>query len=74
MTPDGSTILHAYIIPHLSSMPCSTMPLSLNANDVVDEYHSTDIRQHPAAAPKTMSQEVERRRTRCHRLIRESQI
>ncbi|KAK1660912.1 hypothetical protein QYE76_049071 [Lolium multiflorum] len=57
MTPDGSAILHAYINPHLSSIPCSTMPPSLSANNVVDEYHSTDIRQHPAAAPKTMPQE-----------------
>jgi hypothetical protein len=72
MTPDGPAILHAYIIPHLSSIPCSTMPPSLSANNVVDEYHSTDIRQHPAAAPKTMPQEVERRRARRHRPIRET--
>ncbi|KAK1696593.1 hypothetical protein QYE76_013290 [Lolium multiflorum] len=56
-TSDGSTILHAYIIPHPSSIPRSTMPPRLSAIDVVDEYHSTNIRQHPAAAPKTMPQE-----------------
>jgi hypothetical protein len=72
MTPDGSTILHAYIIPHPSSIPCSTMPPRLNANNVVDEYHSTNIRHHPAAAQKMMPQEVERCRTRRHR--RETQI
>jgi hypothetical protein len=49
MTPNGSTILHAYIIQDLSSIHCTTMPLRLSANNVVDEYHSTDIRQHPAA-------------------------
>jgi hypothetical protein len=50
------------------------MPPRLNANNVVDEYHSTHIRHHPAAAPKLMPQEVERRMARRHRSIREIQI
>jgi hypothetical protein len=39
MTPDVSTILHAYITPHPSSIPCSTMPSRLSANNVIDELH-----------------------------------
>ncbi|KAK1645921.1 hypothetical protein QYE76_063726 [Lolium multiflorum] len=42
-TPDDSTILHAYNIPHPSPMPRSTMQPRFSAIDVVDEYHSTNI-------------------------------
>jgi hypothetical protein len=44
MTPDGSINLHGYIIPHPSSILCNIMPPRLSANNMVDEYHSTNIR------------------------------
>jgi hypothetical protein len=62
------------ITPRLSPRPRCAMLPRLAVVDAVDVHHSTTCCHHPAAAPKTMSQEVKRCRKRRHRPIRDIQI
>jgi hypothetical protein len=74
MAPDSTSSLRESITPRPSPRPRCDTPPRLAVVDAVDAHHSFSCLHHPAAAPKTMPQEVHRRRKRRHRPIWDTQI
>jgi hypothetical protein len=73
MAPDSTPTLRESMTPRPSPRPRCDTPPRLAVVDAVDAHHSFSCLHHLVAAPKTMPQEVQQRRKRRHRPIRDTQ-